>query len=95
MLCFAVGEAIGAPAGAALAQIAGDAAPFACLAGLMLGTATLVLRWRRHPQVGAALAARHAAPSGSDADNEGVHLDQTPTAIDGATSDHIPIRAPG
>jgi predicted MFS family arabinose efflux permease len=65
MLCFAVGEAIGAPAGATLAQVAGEAVPFACLAGLLLGTAALVLHRRHQPQIEAALAARQQPPSES------------------------------
>jgi predicted MFS family arabinose efflux permease len=48
---FAIGGAVGAPTGAALAQQTSDAVPFACASALALATALLVMRWRSQPQV--------------------------------------------
>jgi predicted MFS family arabinose efflux permease len=86
MLCFAGGEAVGAPTGAALAQAAGDAMPFACLGVLMLATAAVVLRWRHHPQVEAALTGGHAASYEVGAEDECTRLGRAPTAIGSAAT---------
>jgi predicted MFS family arabinose efflux permease len=60
-LAFA-GPAVGAPGGAALAQATSDAVPFSIAAALLLATAALVLRWRRHPAVAEAMAEARQVP---------------------------------
>jgi predicted MFS family arabinose efflux permease len=50
-LAYAVGETIGAPAGAALAQSTSDTAPFLLLAALMLLTFPLVAARTRRSRV--------------------------------------------
>jgi uncharacterized membrane protein YfcA len=61
-LSFALGQTIGAPAGASLAQATSDAVPFFVLAALLLLTLALVLAWRRQPQVAAAAAPLERTP---------------------------------
>jgi predicted MFS family arabinose efflux permease len=55
-LSFALGQTIGAPAGASLAQATTDAVPFFALAALLLLTLALVLAWRGQSQVAEAAA---------------------------------------
>jgi predicted MFS family arabinose efflux permease len=62
-LAFALGQTIGAPAGAALAQATTDAVPFVVVAGLLLLTLGVVLGWRRQPQVAQAAVASNAVKS--------------------------------
>jgi DHA1 family inner membrane transport protein len=60
-LAFA-GPAVGAPGGAALAQVTSDAVPFAIAAALLVATAALVLLWRRHATAAAAMAEAGQVP---------------------------------
>jgi MFS family permease len=59
-LSCVLGQTIGAPAGASLAQATSDAVPFFVLAALLL--LALVLAWRRQPQVAAAAAPLERTP---------------------------------
>ncbi len=61
-LSFALGQTIGAPVGASLAQATSDAVPFLALAALLLLTLVLVLAWRRQPQVAEAAAPMEQGP---------------------------------
>ncbi|HEY6398339.1 MAG TPA: MFS transporter [Solirubrobacteraceae bacterium] len=63
-LAFALGQTIGAPAGAVLAQATTDAVPFVVVAAVLLLTLGVLLLWRRQPQVAqAAFAAELPASS--------------------------------
>lgn len=55
-LSFALGQTVGAPAGASLAQATSDAVPFFAVSGLLLLSLWLVIAWRRQPQVAEAAA---------------------------------------
>jgi predicted MFS family arabinose efflux permease len=82
-LAFALGQTVGAPAGAGLAQATSDAVPFTVVAALLLLTAVLVLAWRRQPQVAGAAGATGQA-----------HADRSPDGVSKGILVSSPTRAP-
>lgn len=94
-LAFALGQTIGAPAGALLAQATSDAVPFVVVSALLLFTLGVVLVSRHQPQVAQAAVAGHApaphSPAAAPADN-GASAPTAPHAQDIHDLEHLDAR---
>jgi predicted MFS family arabinose efflux permease len=94
-LAFAIGQTIGAPAGAVLAQATSDAVPFVVASAVLLLTLGVVLLWRRQPEVAqAAVAGDAPAPhSAAAAPGDGRAAPPTPPRAEGVQDlEHLEAR---